>query len=127
MLTQLGACELLPKEELQQRSNNLKSLMTGSGIDFAVIMQSADLFYFTGSTQKGTFVVPLEGEPLYFVQRSMERAKMATSVEIVPVKTDKEMIKVLTDMGMFKGTGGMELDVLPVSVFERFKGLAGFD
>ncbi|HEX3001872.1 MAG TPA: Xaa-Pro peptidase family protein [Methanoregula sp.] len=127
MLTQLGACELTPKEELQGRIGNLKRLMSASGIDFAVIMQNADLLYFTGSMQKGTFVIPLEGEPIFFVQRSIERAQMETSIQVTGVKTDKDTAKMLRDKGILKGRGGMEFDVVPVSVFERLKGLLGFD
>ena len=60
--------------------------MAGSGIDFAVIMQNVDLFYFTGSIQKGTLVVPLEGEPIFFVQRSIERVKMEIASQAMPDK-----------------------------------------
>ena len=67
MLREHAAGEHTPKEEIAARIAGLKALMAKSGIDFCVIMQHVDLFYFTGSTQKATLVVPLEGEPLYFV------------------------------------------------------------
>ena len=53
----LGAGEPTPKEEIDARIAGLRRLMAESGIDFCVILQHVDLFYFTGSTQKATLVV----------------------------------------------------------------------
>jgi Xaa-Pro aminopeptidase len=125
MLTQLEG-DLTPKEEIQARIDNLKKLMASSGIDFAVIMQNVDLFYFTGSLQKGTLVVPLDGEPLFFVQRSLDRAMIETPLEVTGIKTDKNMAEIIRDKKILKGTGGMEFDVVPVANFERFKSITGF-
>lgn len=127
MLTQLGACEFTPKEELLRRIGKLKAAMAASGVDFALIMQNADLLYFTGSMQKGTFVIPAEGEPTFFVQRSIERAQTETPLKVTGVKTDKHTAKMLREKGVIKGKGGMELDVVPVTVFDRWKTLLDFD
>ncbi len=127
MWRQHGAGEHTPKAEIEARIANLKRLMAASGIDFTVIMQNVDLLYFTGSVQKATLVVPLEGDPLFFVQRSIERAQSESPLPVIGIKSDKEVGRALKDAGILKGTGGMELDVVPVAVFERFKGIAGFD
>ncbi len=127
MWRQHGAGEHTPKAEIETRIANLKKLMAASGVDFTVIMQNVDLFYFTGSLQKATLVVPLDRDPLFFVQRSIERAQAESPLPVIGIKSDKEMGQALKDTGVLKGTGGMELDVVPVTVFERFKGIAGFD
>ncbi len=116
-----------PTEEIAARIAALRGLMAGSGIAFCVIMQHVDLFYFTGSTQKATLVVALDKDPLYFVQRSVERARMESPLPVIEVKSDREIGAVLAEKGILKGTGGMELDVVPVAVFQRFAGIIGFD
>ena len=121
------ASDYTPKDELVRRINGLKEKMTAAGIAFSVIMQNADLFYLSGTIQKGVMVIPLDGEPLLFVERSLERVKAETPLEVTPVKSDKEIAGILKQKGLLKGNGGMELDVVPVSVFERFKRLIEFD
>ena len=90
-------------------------------------MQHVDLFYFTGSIQKATLVITPERDPLYFVQRSVERARVETPLPVIEVKTDKQIGSVLKEKGILKGRGGMELDVVPVAVFQRFASIPGFD
>jgi Xaa-Pro aminopeptidase len=101
--------------------------MAEAGISFSVIMQNADLFYFSGTIQKGVMVIPLDDDPLLFVERSLERVNAETPLTITPIKKDKDIGAILLQKGILKGTGGMELDVVPVSVFERFKTIVGFD
>jgi Xaa-Pro dipeptidase len=126
MLRPLGAGDPTPRGEILQRISNLKARMADAQIDFCVIMQSADLFYLTGSAQKGTLVLPVDGEPLFFVQRSIDRAKTETPLPIIGIGTDKEIGQLVREAGI-RGKGAMELDVLPVALFERFKGITGFD
>jgi Xaa-Pro aminopeptidase len=90
-------------------------------------MQHVDLFYFTGSVQKATLVITPERDPLYFVQRSVERARMETPLPVIEVKNDKQVASLLKEKGILKGKGGMELDVVPVAVFQRFASITGFD
>lgn len=127
MLKSLGACDLTPGEELNNRIDGLRQKMAGAGIDFAVIVQNVDLFYFTGTLQKGTLVVPVEKEPVLFIEKSLGRVRMETPLEIKPIRHDKDIKEALNDKGLLHGTGGMELDVLPVSVFERFKAVVDHD
>ena len=125
MLNQLGEGEATPGEEVLQRVSNLKGLMAREGIAFCLIMQNADLFYFAGSVQKGVLVVPLEGVPLFFVQRSVDRARSESPFQVIGMRSDKEIGRQLKEKGVFKGKGGMELDVVPAALFDRFKGITG--
>lgn len=127
MLKSLNLCEFTPKEELDRRIDQLKRGMAAQGISFAVIIQNVDLFYFTGSTQNGILVIPLDGEPLFFVIKNLERAVIETSLAITPIKRDRDVKDILADRGILKGRGGMELDVIPVMVYERWKGILGQD
>jgi Xaa-Pro aminopeptidase len=85
MLQQLETFDSVGKEELIRRIDRLKSMMGEQGIDFAVIMQNADMFYFTGTIQKGLLVIALGHEPLLFIEKSLARAKLETPIDIVYV------------------------------------------
>ena len=77
--------------------------------------------------QKGILVVPLDQDPLIFVEKGMERAVMETPLAVTPIKNDKEIKKILSDKHILKGKAGLELDVVPVSIFERLKRVIGFE
>ncbi len=125
MSNQPGEVDPTPKDEIRKRTASLKALMAVQEIAFCLIMQNADLFYFTGSTQKGVLVVPLEGEPMFFVERSLDRAQKESAFPVIAMKSDKEIGRQLKDKGFFKGKGGMELDVVPANLFNRFKDITG--
>jgi Xaa-Pro dipeptidase len=127
MLKSMMNVELTPKKELSQRVDGLKRSMAEAGIDFSVILQNADMFYFTGTVQKGILVVPVDRDPIFFVEKSVERARLETPLAVTPIKSDREIKEILRRKKIIKGTGGMELDVVPVSVFERFKRIIGFE
>jgi Xaa-Pro aminopeptidase len=64
-----------PKSELDQRVAKLQKSLRQSGIDGAVIVQNADLFYFTGTIQRSHLFVPSEGQPVLLVKKTLERAQ----------------------------------------------------
>ncbi|OPY64698.1 MAG: Xaa-Pro dipeptidase [Syntrophorhabdus sp. PtaU1.Bin050] len=119
--------ELTPKEEVLHRIDRLRKGMAHAGIDFCVILQNVDMFYFTGTIQKGTLVVPVDRDPIFFVEKNLSRAESETPLIVTAVKSDKEIRNILFDKDIIKGTGGMELDVVPVSVFERYKRILNFE
>jgi Xaa-Pro aminopeptidase len=119
-------CEPTPKDEIFRRIDQLKKGMSHAGIDFCVILQNVDMFYFAGTLQKGVLVVPVDRDPMLFVEKSVWRARSETPLVITPIENDKEIGAILTDGEILKGTGGMELDVVPVSIFERFRSILNF-
>jgi len=127
MLQKVGVFEPASKDELLGRIENLRQLMENAGIDYALIIQNVDCFYFSGTMQKGMLVIPLDQDPMIFVEKGAERAAMETPLELTPIKNDKEIKKILSDKHILKGMAGLEFDVIPVSVFERLKRVVGFD
>jgi Xaa-Pro aminopeptidase len=127
MYEQVGLFEPVPRDELLGRIDALKTKMAASGVDFALLVQNVDRFYFTGTMQKGTAVVPLEGEPLLFIEKSVERARKETPLSITSVEGDREVGRILDGKGMLKGVAGLELDVLPVTLFEKIRKVIGVD
>jgi Xaa-Pro dipeptidase len=97
--------------------------MAVEGLDAVIIVQNADLFYFTGTIQSGNLYVPLEGEPLYMVRKDFLRARMESGLrEVVPFSSMKDIPMVLANNSYPQPKRiGMELDVLPVNFFERYR------
>lgn len=127
ILKQVGAFDSVPEEDLLHRIDRLRHLMTAGGIDFALMLQNVDRFYFTGTMQKGMVVVPVDGDPLIFIEKGTERAAMETPLPFTVVRNDREIHRILSDLHILKGKAGLELDVLPVAIFERLKRIIGFD
>lgn len=118
---------LTPKDEIDARIEKFRAEMERKGVQFSIILQNVDLFYFTGTSQKGILVISVDKDPVFFVAKGLVRATQETPLAITPIRKDKEVKDFLIDRGILKGEGGMELDVLPVLVFERWKGILGYD
>lgn len=119
----LEAFELVPAEEIKKRLMLFQEALSRKGIQAALIFQNVDLFYFTGTLQRGFLVVPEQDEPLLFVQRDFERASFESPLRTVKVKG----LSVIKDLQVLKTarTIGLEFDVIPVDLYLRLKGLLG--
>lgn len=127
MLKTLNTADLTPKEEITARIDSLRKGMAEKGIDLAVILQNVDIFYFTGTLQRGVLVVSTEHGPAFFVEKSIFRAEVETPLDIIPIKRDKEVKDILVEKKMLPGKCAMELDVVPVALGERWKSILGQD
>jgi Xaa-Pro dipeptidase len=114
---------LTPDSELETRYKKLQALMRKDGLDAVLLMQNADLFYFTGSIQQGVLYIPAAGQPLYLVRKDFSRARMECGLkEVLPFNSPKDIPARLADFGYpLPRKAGMELDVLPVTHYERFR------
>lgn len=121
MLRNLSVGELTPKEELEKRILNLKKKMEAKGVDLSLIIQNVDLFYFAGTVQKGALIVPVDGEPMLFVERNADRVRYETPFDFIPIKRERDIRDILNERGIKGTTLGMEFDVVPVALFERWR------
>ena len=111
-----------PKEELNRRIRALQRRMESGEIDGALIVQNADLFYFTGTVPQGYLFIPPSGEPLFFVRRNADRIRNESELDIIiPMGSLRELPGQLAHHGYSQIKRlGMELDVLPVSLYLRY-------
>jgi Xaa-Pro dipeptidase len=123
MIKSVGAYDQIPEEDLRKRIEGLKRAMVGGEVDFAVVMENVDKFYLTGTMQPGILVVPVNDEPLLFINKGTERAQAESPFPVIPVKNDREIGAMIACSGFSKGVAGFELDVVSVSYFERLKSL----
>jgi Xaa-Pro dipeptidase len=111
-----------PKEELNRRIRTLQRRMASEEMDGALVVQNADLFYFTGSVPQGHLFIPPSGEPLLFVRRNADRIRNESELDnIIPMAGLRELPGLLAHHGYSQIRRlGMELDVLPVSLYLRY-------
>ncbi|MFO7765768.1 MAG: Xaa-Pro peptidase family protein [Pelovirga sp.] len=113
---------ITPLSELTARADKLQAAMRKRQIDAAILVQNSDLFYFTGSIQRGLYYLPAEGEPIYFVFRDHGRARMESGLyHVVPLDRLGNLPAELGNYGLaVPERTGLEFDVLPVSEAERY-------
>ncbi len=111
-----------PKEELYRRVQALQSRMESTNIDGALIVQNADLFYFTGTVQQAYLFIPPAGPPLFFVRKNLNRVRNESELDfIIPIGGLRQLPGLLADHGYSRiNRLGMELDVLPVNLYFRY-------
>ncbi len=123
MQKEIGTYELTPREEIFSRIRKFQEKLTEKEIDFAVIIQNVDLFYFSGTLQNGYLFIPKEKDPLFFVQKDYARAASETPLPAYKIESFKNLPNLLGEHDVKGKRVGMELDVIPVSLFYGIKGI----
>jgi len=114
----------ISKDELVNRIERLQERLHSAGIQAALIIQNADLFYFSGTCQDAHLFIPVQGEPLLMVRKSFERALEESALDnIVFVQNYRDIVSNITGVLNSEGRIGLELDVLPANMYLRYKEL----
>jgi Xaa-Pro dipeptidase len=108
-----------PAAEIERRIGRLREELGRAGLDAAVIVQHADLAYFTGTNQQAHLIVPVAGEPRLLVRRVLHRAQRESPLaSITPLRSLAGLAGALADAGAGPGSRvGFELDVLPARAY----------
>ncbi len=116
---------ITPRNEIESRIIKLQSELESNQIDGALILQRADLFYYTGTIQMGSLYVPHAGEPILMVYRSLERAEAESPIKrIVRLTSPKKIPGTLKDHDITTPSVlGLELDVLPANLYFMYQGI----
>ena len=114
-----------PAEEIDRRIAAFQIGLVRDGLDAALIVQSADLVYLTGTAQNAHLVVPASGEPLLLVRRDLERARAESALRhIEPFSSLRALPEALASVGLPERLRlGVELDVLPAASYLRYQAL----
>ena len=114
---------MVPADEIASRLARLRRELEADGLDGAVIVQAADLAYFTATNQQAHLVVPVIGEPRLLVRRTVERAIAESPLaEVHPLRSLSELEPALHAAGLAPGAQvGLELDVLPAASFLNYR------
>jgi Xaa-Pro aminopeptidase len=120
---------VIPEQEIQRRLTRLRAELREEGLDGAVIVESTDLAYLSGTNQQAHLIVPVEGDPALLVRRTLRRAREESPLEHVrELGSLSALAGELAGLGLGPGSRiGLELDVLPaaryLSYVSRLEGL----
>ncbi|KIL36820.1 peptidase M24 [Cohnella kolymensis] len=120
-----------PPEEWLIRRDRTQQLMREAGLDGCLISQNIGIYYLTGSMQTGYLFVPAQGDPTYYVRRSLTRALKESKVHTVELGSFRQFGEQLAeDYPDVFGQGsadthpriGADLDVMPAQLYLRLTG-----
>ncbi len=112
---------LHPKSEIDARIKRLQAQM--GDMTGAILFNSVDMCYFSGTAQDGLVYIPRDSEPVVMVKRSLERAVDESPLNIRPLKSLKNL---KSDLGVQSGSViGLEQDILPYSIYSRLEMVLG--
>lgn len=114
--------ETTPIAEIERRIREFQNKLKENEVNVAIIAQNVDIYYFTGSCQKGYLVIPSQGEPLYLVSKSFKRAlKESPLPNIWHLPSFRALPQMLQEIVPELKRIGLELDVLPAFLYLRFQ------
>jgi len=116
-----------PRDEISDRISTLQAVLAEENIDGALILQSSDLFYFSGTSQQAHLYIPADGDPVLMVRKDIERAVQESPIKnTVPLKSPRTIPHILKENAVpLPQRIGMELDVLPVNHYFNFQAVFG--
>jgi Xaa-Pro aminopeptidase len=116
---------LVPAAEVAARLAGLQAGLAARGLDAAIIVQNADLYYFSGTVQRSFLYVPAAGEATLFVRKLAARARLESPLPgIVELASPRDLPALIADRyGALPQRLGLELDVLPVLEYRRLQKL----
>lgn len=111
-----------PRRELHGRIKSFQGHLLNNNVDGALIIQKADLFYFSGTCQNAHLFIPAQGEPTLMVRKSLRRAQEESALDnIIGLHGFDEVFKNINTLLKGQGKIGLEMDVLPANLFLKYK------
>jgi Xaa-Pro dipeptidase len=112
-----------PESELSDRIAKFQNKLSNRNIDGALIVQKADLYYFSGTAQNAHLYIPAQGEPLLMVKKSLRRAVEESALKnIIALNSLKELKEHIVSANNPEKIG-LEMDVLPAKMFLLYRKL----
>jgi len=110
---------LVPADEISRRVSRLQHRLQEKALDGALILDPVNMYYYTGTMQQGVVFVPAEGEAVFLVRRSYERALRETPLQrVVPLKGFSQLQPTLADLGLRTHVLGVAEATLSVAMFK---------
>lgn len=115
-------------EEWHNRAAKLQKRLHDAGLQGCMISQNVGIYYYAGAMQTGFLFMPAEGEPTYYVRRSVVRARRESKVRVVELASFRNFGEQLAaDYPWLKSSAGRQakpvigadLDVMPAQLYLR--------
>lgn len=112
----------VPMIELQERVSRFQDVLRQKAIEGALLVQRADTLYFTGTAQNVHIYIPGQGRPIVLAFRDFARAQEESPWGVIPLQGISKIPQYIEGAGLpLPRIIGLELDVLPVNQFERYR------
>jgi Xaa-Pro aminopeptidase len=111
----------VPLNELQSRLTRFRARMDGDCPQWELVALFGRLnqYYFTGTMQDGVLLIPRDGEAVYWVKRSHERAlDESLFSRIEPMKSFRDAAQA---MGRMPDRVHLEAELVPLALLQRFR------
>jgi Xaa-Pro aminopeptidase len=95
--------------------------MRTSDLTLAWIDHLADRLYFTGSAQDGVLLVPADDDPVFFVRKSLSRARREAGVQVQPYPGSRSVMDEACRLAERTGRVGLAMDVTPAATYVRLQ------
>jgi Xaa-Pro aminopeptidase len=111
----------VPEPELESRMQRFRRMMSAENPEWemAAIFGRINIYYFTGTIQDGVLLIPRDRDPVFWVRRSIERARAESAFpNIQPMGSYRDAAEKtipLTDRVY------IETELVPVAVLGRFR------
>ena len=109
------------RSEIDTRIKKLQGQM--EDLTGAILFESVDMGYFSGTSQDGLVYIPKYDEPVVMVRKSLQRAVHESPLDVHSLKSLKNL---KADLGITLGAViGLELDILPYNNYSRVANALG--
>ncbi len=110
----------VPTHEIDRRLTLFRDALDTASIDLAIIAQTSDLFYYSGTAQSAFLVVSKTGETMLFVRKYLPRAQRESPLHVIhPVRRFRDVLDALKPLPHTRI--GIESDVLPVQLWQQIQ------
>lgn len=111
----------VPITELKNRMRSFRKRMDTSSPEWeiVVIFSKINLYYFTGTMQDGMLIIPKNGDAIFWVRRSYERAldeSLFSNIE--PMNSFRDAAKSISKL---PDTVYLETEVVPLALYQRLQ------
>lgn len=110
----------VPPAELADRMSRFRARMDDyePGWGLAAITGKIPLYYFTGTMQDGLLLIPQDGEAVFWVRQSYDRAvEESLFASIRPMRSYRD----IAATGSFPATVWLETDLMPIAQLQRIQ------
>lgn len=107
-----------------KRVERLQQALRSQGLDGFIVTHHVDLYYFSGTMQGGFLAVPADGEPIFYVRRSLTRAREESALRIEPLGSMRTWgERLAADLPAFAGGARLAaaFDTLTADGYERLR------
>jgi Xaa-Pro dipeptidase len=118
--------KLVPAAEIKQRLTNARAALAATELHGILILQNIDRYYYTGTLQDGILWLPTAGEPIFWVRRSLERARQESPLSDIrpqPLSRTELKTELAAVIPAQSANIGLELDVIPAQLLSRMQKL----